>query len=116
MPKTVSERQRANVSAAGTARGSIARSMRGAQLRIGAYVAAVILAAIALYRWLLSPIFGALGARCRFHPSCSTYATEAVRHYGPVRGSWRALKRLGRCHPFHPGGYDPPIPSDSING
>ena len=83
---------------------------------LSAFVAALLLAAIAVYRWLLSPVFGALGARCRFHPTCSTYAAECVRHYGPARGSWRALKRLGRCHPFHPGGYDPPIPSDSING
>ena len=83
---------------------------------LSALVAALLLAAIAFYRWLLSPIFHALGARCRFHPNCSTYAAECVRHYGPARGSWRALKRLGRCHPFHPGGYDPPIPSDSING
>jgi putative membrane protein insertion efficiency factor len=74
------------------------------------------LAVLALYRWLLSPVMGALGARCRFHPTCSTYAAESIRYYGPWRGGWRALKRLGRCHPYHPGGYDPPIPSDSKHG
>lgn len=44
---------------------------------------------------------------CRFHPTCSAYAVDALRKYGPVRGSLRALRRIGRCHPFHPGGYDP---------
>lgn len=49
--------------------------------------------------------------RCRFHPSCSTYAVEAVRVHGPVRGTWLAARRLGRCHPWNPGGVDhvPPI-------
>ena len=74
------------------------------------------LAVLAVYRRILSPVFYALGARCRFYPSCSTYAVECVRHYGPWRGGWRALKRLGRCHPFHPGGFDPPIPSDTMHG
>jgi putative membrane protein insertion efficiency factor len=73
-------------------------------------VTLILLSALRVYRLLLSPIFYALGARCRFHPSCSVYAAEAIRHYGPWRGAWRALKRVGRCHPFHPGGYDPPVP------
>ncbi len=81
---------------------------------LSAVVAALLLALLAVYQRLLSPIFGALGARCRFHPSWSTYAIECVRHYGPARGGWRALRRLGRCHPFHPGGYDPPIPPDVV--
>ena len=54
--------------------------------------------------------------RCRFHPSCSTYAVEAVRVHGAARGTWLAARRLGRCHPWNPGGVDhvPParIPSD----
>jgi len=83
---------------------------------LSAFVAALLLAAITVYRWLLSPVLAALGARCRFHPSCSTYAAESIRHFGPWRGGWRALKRLGRCQPFHPGGYDPPIPTDSRHG
>lgn len=44
---------------------------------------------------------------CRFHPSCSTYALESVRRYGAVKGMWLGVRRLVRCHPFHPGGYDP---------
>ena len=56
--------------------------------------------------------------RCRFHPSCSTYAVEAVRVHGPARGTWLAARRLGRCHPWNPGGVDhvPParIPSDHV--
>ena len=46
-------------------------------------------------------------AVCRFYPSCSEYALQAILKYGPLRGSWMALRRLLRCHPFHPGGSDP---------
>jgi putative membrane protein insertion efficiency factor len=67
----------------------------------------LILFALVIYQRIGSPFFVALGARCRFHPTCSQYAVESVRLFGPWRGSWRALKRLGKCHPFHPGGYDP---------
>ena len=48
---------------------------------------------------------------CRFHPSCSAYALDAVSIHGAVRGSWFTLRRLGRCHPFHPGGIDPVPPA-----
>lgn len=44
---------------------------------------------------------------CRYWPTCSQYAIEAIDKYGPWQGGWLALKRIGRCHPFHPGGYDP---------
>ena len=60
---------------------------------------------VRLYQILLSPIFG---NRCRFYPSCSNYFIEAVRKYGIFTGSWRGVRRILRCHPFHPGGYDPP--------
>jgi uncharacterized protein len=55
------------------------------------------------YRKFVSPL---LGARCRFYPSCSAYALEAVQLHGAMRGSWLALRRLSRCHPFHRGGLD----------
>lgn len=56
------------------------------------------------YRYLLSPL---LGNHCRFYPSCSSYAIDALEEHGAARGSWLALRRLARCHPFHPGGVDP---------
>jgi uncharacterized protein len=63
---------------------------------------------IRAYQLAISPL---LGARCRFHPSCSQYALEAVERHGSRRGGWLAIRRLARCHPFHPGGYDP-VPLD----
>lgn len=59
---------------------------------------------IRLYQLLISPL---LGPRCRFYPSCSQYATEAVQRYGLLRGGALSLRRLSRCHPLNPGGYDP---------
>jgi uncharacterized protein len=65
---------------------------------------AVAVLLIRLYQWIVSPH---LGPRCRFHPSCSQYALEAIGHYGALKGTGLALRRLSRCHPFHPGGFDP---------
>ncbi len=63
---------------------------------------------IRVYQWTLSPL---LGPACRFYPSCSHYAREAILRFGLLRGGWLALKRLGRCHPWHPGGFDPVPPT-----
>jgi putative membrane protein insertion efficiency factor len=65
----------------------------------------VLIGAAQVYQWTLSPF---IGRQCRFEPTCSNYFIEAVRKYGAVRGAWKGMLRIGRCHPFHPGGYDPP--------
>lgn len=67
-------------------------------------MSALIRLLIRTYQLFVSPL---LGPRCRFYPSCSQYAMEAVRRYGSLRGSIMAVRRLLRCHPWHPGGYDP---------
>ncbi|HUL25555.1 MAG TPA: membrane protein insertion efficiency factor YidD [Streptosporangiaceae bacterium] len=69
--------------------------------------ALVLIALITGYRRFISPL---LAPRCRFAPSCSAYALEAVREHGAPRGAWLAVRRVGRCHPFHPGGFDPVPP------
>lgn len=70
-------------------------------------VAWLLMLPIKAYRIVLSPM---LGPTCRFVPSCSAYALEALRVHGALRGSWLTVRRIGRCHPFHPGGYDPVPP------
>ncbi len=65
---------------------------------------------IELYQIFISPF---LGGNCRFTPTCSQYAMEAIELHGAFKGCWLALCRLGRCHPFHPGGYDPVPPTMS---
>ena len=70
--------------------------------------ARVALGMIRLYQLTLSPF---IGRQCRFEPTCSVYAAEAIRGFGVLRGSWLAMRRIARCHPFHPGGYDPVPPS-----
>jgi putative membrane protein insertion efficiency factor len=71
----------------------------------------VLLAVIRFYRMAISPI---RPATCRYIPSCSAYAVEALEQYGALRGGWLAVRRLLRCHPFHAGGHDPvPLPVES---
>jgi hypothetical protein len=64
----------------------------------------LLLLALRAYQYAIRPL---LGAHCRFYPSCSEYACEAVERHGAARGSWLAARRLVRCHPYHPGGFDP---------
>jgi len=66
--------------------------------------ARLLMVPIAGYRRFVSPL---LGPRCRFAPSCSEYALTALSEHGALRGLWLAVARIARCHPFHPGGYDP---------
>jgi putative membrane protein insertion efficiency factor len=70
----------------------------------------LLLGLITAYRYLLSPL---LGPSCRFYPTCSAYAAEAIDTHGALRGSRLALRRILKCHPWHPGGIDPvpPVPS-----
>jgi uncharacterized protein len=69
------------------------------------YLAAAL---IRVYQWTLSPL---IGPACRFYPSCSQYALQSVLRFGLLHGSWLSVKRLGRCHPWHPGGFDPVPPA-----
>jgi len=64
----------------------------------------LILAFIIFYQRFVSPL---TAPACRFYPSCSEYALQAIKRYGPWRGLWLSLRRILKCHPFHPGGYDP---------
>ncbi len=86
----------------------MANSGRGpAQARPSAG-ASLLMTLITGYRRFISPMFG---PHCRFAPSCSAYALESVRVHGALRGGWLAVRRIGRCHPFHPGGFDPVPPA-----
>lgn len=67
-------------------------------------LAAPLIALVKIYQYAISPM---LGRSCRFDPSCSEYAVLALRRYGAIKGIWLATRRVGRCHPWHPGGYDP---------
>ncbi|HYG46133.1 MAG TPA: membrane protein insertion efficiency factor YidD [Bordetella sp.] len=70
-------------------------------------IKALLIAPIRFYRFFLSPW---LGRQCRFTPTCSAYAIQAIEQQGAWRGSWLAVRRIGRCHPWSPGGHDP-VPS-----
>ncbi len=75
-------------------------------------IRALLLLLIRAYRFAISPL---LGNVCRFEPSCSRYSMTCIERFGAAKGSWLTIKRLSRCHPFCPGGYDPPPPLDSTS-
>ena len=72
---------------------------------------ALLTGVVRLYQRLISPL---LGPRCRFHPSCSSYALEAIERHGALRGSWLAGRRIVRCHPLNDGGFDPVPPENKV--
>jgi putative membrane protein insertion efficiency factor len=71
---------------------------------LGSAVSRVFVVALAGYKRLISPL---LPSACRYYPTCSDYMREAIEIHGPAQGVWLGVKRLGRCHPFHEGGFDP---------
>ncbi|HEY5739246.1 MAG TPA: membrane protein insertion efficiency factor YidD [Gammaproteobacteria bacterium] len=77
---------------------------------IGQVLALPLRGLVWLYRYAISPL---IGANCRFQPTCSAYAEEALRRHGAFKGGWLALKRIGKCHPWGGSGYDP-VPG--VNG
>jgi uncharacterized protein len=81
-----------------------ATDMNSIQAAVPTKAARVLVVPILWYQRFVSPM---LAPRCRFAPSCSQYAVDALRAHGAARGLWLTVRRLARCHPFHPGGYDP---------
>ena len=80
---------------------------------LGILLAWPLLGIVWIYRYTISPL---LGANCRFEPSCSAYAREALTRYGGIKGGWLTLRRIGRCHPWGGSGYDPvPLIGESDN-
>lgn len=78
--------------------------MRFSPWRLGSIAAAIGVGMVRVYQWTVRPI---IGPRCRYLPHCSDYSIEAIERYGLMTGSWLTAKRLGRCHPWCPGGVDP---------
>jgi putative membrane protein insertion efficiency factor len=74
-------------------------------------LARLLIALVHVYRLTFSPL---LGPSCRFEPSCSAYALEALERHGALRGGWLSLRRVLRCHPFHSAGFDPVPPGESM--
>ena len=87
---------------------ALRRGARGLGHAVVRVPALVLVALVRCYQLVVSPL---LGPRCRFYPSCSAYALTAVKRHGALRGSWLAVRRLGRCHPWNPGGVDPVPPA-----
>ena len=105
MPHPVSEHPRtapgATAATGPAAHAGLARRVGRLVLRLPAFAVVLL---IRIYQVMISPL---LPAACRYTPSCSAYAVEAVERYGALRGGWLAARRIARCHPFRPGGYDP---------
>ena len=72
---------------------------------VDACLSLLLIGLVRVYQWSLSPF---IGGQCRFQPTCSHYMIDAIRKYGSIPGAWKGIRRILRCHPFHPGGYDPP--------
>jgi len=72
---------------------------------------AALIAVIRVYQWAIRPL---IPPACRFHPTCSAYALEAIRQYGAGKGLLLSVRRILRCHPWHPGGYDPVLPGRAL--
>jgi len=73
---------------------------------IGKIISLPMLALLAIYKWLISPLLQFFGVTCRHYPSCSTYSVEAIQKHGPWQGGWLTLARLQRCHPWGTSGVD----------
>lgn len=83
--------------------------MSGIRSFLSELLSGLLIAAVRLYQFAVSPVIAAIfGTACRFTPSCSQYFILAVRKYGPFVGAAKGIGRVCRCHPWHPGGYDPP--------
>ena len=80
-------------------------ALRSAIRLPGRILAGLLIGLVRIYQKLISPL---LGSHCRYHPTCSEYFVQAVRKYGPLVGTWKGICRILRCHPWHPGGFDPP--------
>ncbi len=72
--------------------------------RVGEWVKLILIGLIRMYQLTLSRLFP---PSCRFYPTCSEYTLQAIAKHGPLKGTWLGIRRILRCHPFHPGGYDP---------